>query len=445
MKLSSYLVISEPIGNGKYHIVYSTRTTKTLLLTTRIVELLLKGQFEFIDDKIKDKLVECELLISKIENELQTIISKSDAASSKQNSLYYVLQPTANCQLGCDYCGQVHTKKGLDRKLHSKALKRIESKLIKNPSYKSLEIGWFGSEPLMAYAQIQELTPHLKELAKKYQCTYSAKMVTNGLSLKVNVFKILVDLGVNEFEITLDGTAEYHDQRRDTKDGGATFDIIFENIKTILNLPDYKDTGANISIRCNVDSSNHQGVYDLIDMIADHNLHNKISNFYLAPIHSWGNDAHKISLEKEVFAKHEIDWFLYAMNRGFVKGVVPTKTKPIVCMALEKDSELIDASGNIYNCTEVSYVPAYDDSSYIMGNLNFSEETYTKERPLSNWNDDILNNKFPCSSCRILPICGGACPKQWYEGTSPCPSIKFNIEERLLIHARQSMQNESGY
>ena len=121
---------------------------------------------------------------------------------------------------------------------------------------------------------------------------------------------------------------------------------------------------------------------------------------------------------------------------GFNLGLLPNTPKSSVCMALSKDHELIDAFGNVFNCTEISYVPAYKDSKeYVIDELGSSnDKPLLTERPFSNWNKDILNKKFQCAGCPILPICGGACPKAWYEGNCPCPSMKFNLKERLVLY-----------
>lgn len=444
-KLSRYIVFSEPTMGGKYRVVYSTRTSKVLLLSNKVVHQLIEGDFSRLSKEIMVQLVASEMLVDKHENELETIINLNNQAIEKSRSLYYVIQPTAACQMGCAYCGQAHSKKNLNNAFHPRILQRLEGKLMMNPDYRRMDIGWFGSEPLLGYKHIKELSPKLIDLAKKYNCSYHAKMVTNGMSLKKNVFLTLVKLGVERFEITLDGTAEYHDARRHTKDGKKTFDIIFKNLKEIFSLPDYESYGADIVIRCNVDSTNHQGVEDLIDLLVEHNMHKKIAKFYVAPIHSWGNDAHKLSLEKQAFAQREIEWFLTLMKKGFPVGLMPDQAQRIVCMAVKKDAEIIDAFGNVYNCTEIPYVPGYEKSDYLLGNIRFPDETIAeKHDPLVNWNQDVLDNKFPCSSCRILPICGGSCPKQWHENNSPCPSIKYNIEERMLLYANQILQRQKS-
>jgi uncharacterized protein len=38
----------------------------------------------------------------------------------------------------------------------------------------------------------------------------------------------------------------------------------------------------------------------------------------------------------------------------------------------------------------------------------------------------------------MFGLCGGACPKHWEEGVTPCPSYKFNIQDRLDIGAAQA-------
>lgn len=43
----------------------------------------------------------------------------------------------------------------------------------------------------------------------------------------------------------------------------------------------------------------------------------------------------------------------------------------------------------------------------------------------------------PCHGCHLLPVCGGASAAQWRNGApSPCPSIRHNLEQRLLLQVR---------
>jgi uncharacterized protein len=147
---------------------------------------------------------------------------------------------------------------------------------------------------------------------------------------------------------------------------------------------------------------------------------------------------------KPEFAELEIEWIIEMYKNGFQPFLYPGRVKS-VCMAVSPTSEMYDAYGNVFNCTEVSYVPVYENTNYVLGNLKKDEKINT-ERMHTNWNDQILNNEFQCHSCKMLPVCGGGCPKQWHEGRAACPSPKYNIKERLLlsyIHAKKGIKELS--
>lgn len=433
LKLSYYTIFTE-IDNFTI-VLYSSRTGESLSIQTKHWNNLNVGNFEKLPLDLLEKLIEFKLLVPVEEDELALVINENKNDIQESTTLYQVIQPSANCQLGCGYCGQKHTKNQLDPENYY-LIERLESKINKNKYLQYLHIGWFGGEPLMGLISLRKLSAKFMALAKANNLEYSAKVVTNGLALKKNLFLELVNnYGVSEFEITLDGTPEFHDKRRFVKSGEKSFDIIFNNLIDIFNIPNYSELAVNISIRCNVDKSNFEGVEPLIKLMAENNFQNKISHFYVAPIHSWGNDAHLLSLEKDEFAQREVDWFITMYKNGFTPTLLPKRTKN-VCMVVDKNAELLDAFGNIYNCTEVSYVPEYKDSEYLLGNINnTSPDKVFEKLPLSDWNDLILkkDDRFMCPDCKMLPVCGGMCPKSWHEGIVPCPSPKHNIEDRLAL------------
>lgn len=414
-------------------IVYSTRTGKSLVISNELSAAFENNQYSDLPADVLESLIDIEAVVPAKEHELSSIIKRNKAAIADDTMLNYVIQPTAQCQLGCNYCGQLHTKHNMEKENYDKILRRIEQKLLVG-NYKSLHISWFGSEPLYGWKNIQELTPLIKKLATNYGCAYSAMIVTNGLSLKPGIFEDLVrKYDIEMIEITLDGVAEFHDQRRHTKEGVPTFDIIFNNLLNICNKPDFHSYNVNMSIRCNVDERNHEGVLPLINLLAQHNLQDKVS-FYIAPIHSWGNDAHKLSLTKEQYSVKEVDWILELAKHNFrLTGLIPGP-KEIVCISVSPDAEIIDAYGNVFNCTEVPYVPVYENSEFLLGNIKVTPpDMIVNDRVYQDWNDKILNENNTCTTCRMLPVCGGMCPKSWAEGNAACPSNKYNIEDKLVL------------
>jgi uncharacterized protein len=442
IKLSHYHVVTAPFLDERAGIVkrviFATRTANVRIIDDLSWNLIEQEEFESLPSEILFDLVDIELLVPSEEDELKTVLDRNDAARSDDDSLYLVVQPTAFCQLGCHYCGQEHRSKLMSAEDQQRFLARAEAKLATG-KFTSLSIGWFGAEPLVGLPVIRSLTPKLKELAHRFGCSYQAKMVTNGLALTEQVATELVnELAVTFFEITLDGIAEFHDARRMQKNGLPTFEKIFTNV---VRLAHQSDLDVDISIRCNVDRQNYESVSPLLEQLAAEGLQKRIS-FYVAPIHSWGNDAHQGSLSKEEFAAWEILWFSEMIELGFRPSLLPD-LKPIVCIALDNNAELVDAYGNVFNCTEVSYVPTYGTpNEYAVDHLSGQKMPGKRER-LSNFNDLVRQGEYSCSSCRMLPVCGGACPKSWLEGMEPCPSAKQNIEQRLILRYALSRLDEA--
>lgn len=432
VKLSYYIIFSDFLNSCEESVLFSTRTSQIFLISKDLRTKLLSETFDSISREIIEELEKAKVLVQADENELLSIQNENREAIGSSTELYAVIQPSASCQLGCYYCGQSHSKENLSDLSSSLIVERIQNKL-KAGNFKTLHVGWFGAEPLMGLVQMKKLTKDLKLISASSQVEYSAKVVTNGLSLKSEIFEELASqLNVRKIEVTLDGTADYHDSHRFTKAGGKSFDLIYKNLLSIMNRPDFEQLNCSISIRCNVDKRNWSDVSNLIKMLSKDGLQKKLSYFYPIGIYSWGqNDAHSNSLTKEEFAKKEIDWLIEQIEHGFSPTFVPSRTKQ-VCAAVSPSFEMYDAFGNVFNCTEVSYAASYLNTPYVLGNVKMADKI-SVERPLADWNDNLDKNQFPCTKCKMLPVCGGGCPKSWHEDMRACPSAKFNIKEKLAL------------
>ncbi|WES97623.1 radical SAM protein [Chryseobacterium arthrosphaerae] len=440
----SYYTISTPDVTENQCILYATRTGTPVIISTDLLEEIKNGLFENIPVRLMELLIQSEAIVPSEENELAELVFKAKISMQEDKSyLNFTVQTTANCQLGCFYCGQQHTKHNMKTDVIENTIKRFEYK-ISRKDYKEVDISWFGGEPLMSWNTMKYMSKKLKKITEDHHCRYSSHLVTNGLSLKEHIYEELAtDMNCSFIDITLDGVAEYHDKRRMTKSNNNSFDIIFGNILAILNRPDYPINGCKISIRCNIDDTNVDSVSPLIQLLVQHNLQDKV-DFYLAPVYSWGNDAH-LKTNKTDIADREIDWFIEMYKAGFKMTVLP-RPKELVCSAVNPDYELVDPWGKVYNCTETPLVPVYGPE-HVIGNVNKSitETASFEDRPFTNWYDKILDasNGYYCTTCKILPLCGGRCPKSWTDGAPACPSMKFNMEDRLVLsylYAKSNLQ-----
>ena len=429
MICSRYVVASPPVqidgAAAAKRVIFSTRTSTAILLDEAGWQALSGGDIERLPDALLEQLVRAEIVVPEDEEELGVILARNRAAIQDETSLYMVVQPSAACQLGCGYCGQEHRAVSMTPAIQDAWLARVDRKL-EGDRYSAVQIGWFGAEPLTALPAMRRLTAELLRRTGRRKMRYSAKVVTNGVSLTPAVVTELVEqLKVASVEVTLDGTREAHDARRYNKGGGGSFDRIFANLLALRDLP----LPFALSIRCNVDRTNAGGVGRLIELLAEHGFQNRAS-FYTAPVHSWGNLAHLTSLSPDEFAIREIEWLALQIERGFKPTLTPSR-RTSVCLAVDEESEVVDAYGELFNCTEVPYVPLYSTPSRF--GLGTVTDGGNGKRHFAEFAERVAEGAYACHACEMLPTCGGACPKLWQEGHVPCPSTKRNIGQRLLL------------
>ena len=437
LKFSKYHLstdLLDDLGLNNKRIIFSTRTATSILIEEDIYQTALGGKFNSLNKEVFQSLKEKEFIVPASQDEYNHIITSNLEEKDKSNFLTATIQPSANCQLGCHYCGQNHSKHVASDKIIDKYFDRLNHLLFKKDIYNGLAITWYGGEPLTGLSVIRKLSKRLIALCEDHEYSYVADIVTNGVNLKPKLFKELVnEHRITQFQITIDGTAESHDQRRMTKSGNSTFDIITKNIIEVVKTPTYKNSHCNISIRINIDKTNHQYVEPLIDFIKDNGLENSVSVYFAPIVNFGGNDAgSKYGLDKDFFAQKEIEWLFKCYEYGINVNILPERTH-IVCMVEKEDSEVYDAFGNIYSCWEFPYSDTYSTGDSLIGNLLMPEETYNKDATLRDWNKVLDSGETWCKTCLHLPICGGGCPKSWHEGTPACPPFKFNYKDKLLL------------
>jgi len=446
MKPSKYILstdLLDDVGLNQKRIIFSTRTATSILVDNDIFENLHAGKLDDIEPTLRDMLQQKEFIVPGDQDEFEHILQMNDEVKQGKTFLSMTIQPSANCQLGCHYCGQTHSKHYATDAVIEKYYERIVY-MLSLKEYEGIAITWYGGEPLTGYSSIKKTSEKLIGLAKERGLKYIADMITNGLSLKPALFKDLVEnCKVTNYQITIDGDAEAHDQRRVTKSGEPTFDIIMKNITDVTATPEYAAYNCHINIRVNIDKTNYTAVDPLIDFIKSSGLQRKVSMYFAPVVDFGGNDAGKDGLEKNFFGDKEIEWLLKCFENNIGISVIPKRVYS-VCMAENKNSEVYDAFGNIYSCWEFPYSDTYGTGDALIGNLFFPKETYNENATLRDWTDTIKSGKTWCKTCTHLPICGGGCPKSWFEGTPACPPFKSNYKDKLLLDYFIKKKNASS-
>jgi uncharacterized protein len=158
-------------------------------------------------------------------------------------------------------------------------------------------------------------------------------------------------------------------------------------------------------------------------------------------VYAWSNDVSAIRVARQRFAQEEPRW-LQRMHevRMTTTHLLPQPVRLPICPAVTRSSEVISSSGAIFSCTEHPLVPEHEKNDVL---IQIERADPDQPRPVGrydDWHDRVGAGEQGCSGCVFLPVCGGSCPKHWGENDPPCPTYKYNIQQRLdLVAARRGL------
>ncbi len=348
----------------------------------------------------------------------------------------FVYMPTSRCNMGCDYCGQTHDNKNSPQAVDEAFLRRVLFAFA-DDTIEHVHVAWFGGEPMLAYRAILNMSNKIIAAAEKSQKRYSSKMTTNGSLLTTKRLQELIEVcKVSRFDITIDGPEQVHNRHRPLKSGGKSYANIIRTLDWYSQAS--FESRALIVLRTNVDRNNFAHIFSYLNEMKDRGFVDPRKFLYeLAPVHSWGNDLSSTALSTEEAAVAEIQWMEEMERLGLPYGLLPGEAVISTCVATDRRSEVIGPDGTLFSCTETpltEQAPKDAIGSVTDLQLSISRPAGQYDR----WASALQDERLPCSTCELRPVCGGACPKLWSEGVVACPTTKLNFDERVQILMRRN-------
>ncbi|HXZ02407.1 MAG TPA: TIGR04463 family radical SAM/SPASM RiPP maturase [Stellaceae bacterium] len=370
-------------------------------------------------------------------DELALLRQRYDATRKDPSRMVLTIAPTLMCNFGCDYCFQGACKPaGTMSADVQDAIVDLVTRAT--PSLKRLHVAWYGGEPLLAPAVIDSLSERLIALCDAKSVAYDATIVTNGYKLTLGVARALAARRVTGAQITLDGARNEHDRRRFRLGGGGSFDRILANLKAAID-----DVPLTISIRINIDSRNAASVYALLDELARQGFARR-KNFgvYFAPVEAITEGCHNVAddcMSKSAYGRLETELTRYAFDAGLSSLPYPPRFRG-VCGALRPKGFVVLPNGDVHKCWDTVASP-----DQKVGTI-FDVDALAADKRALRWVQWSPFDNATCTSCKILPNCAGSCAHKFLNpdqtlgeaGALPCPSWKYNINERLLLTAERS-------
>jgi uncharacterized protein len=360
-------------------------------------------------------------------DEREKIEKAVNLARFNDRHLTLTIAPTLLCNFACDYCyqgdhaGEASMSDDVSDKLLGFVKRKIAGKL-------SMNVAWYGGEPLLAKDILFRLSERLIAICKEQNVSYNSSIVTNGYLLTRDAAKRLIDLNVANAQVTLDGDRDVHDRRRPLEGGGATFDRLVENLVDVV-----EDQRLHINIRVNIDRRNRDSIEGLLNKLRDAGLAGR-RNFsvYFAPVDVCSLECLKIASEVmpiEEYAELETRLLKIASELGLASLSMPFRMSS-VCAAVRRNGFVILPNGDVHKCwNTVSYPDERIGSIYDIDGADSSENQ-------KRWLERDLVALPECEECPILANCAGGCANMARKGLmKPCRSLKYNISDRLLLLA----------
>lgn len=261
--------------------------------------------------------------------------------------LNLILLPTENCNFRCKYCYEDFKIGKMRPEIIAGVKALIERRAI---DLHTLDISWFGGEPLVAKGIIYEISNHIINTIKYLSpsLSYQGNITTNAYYLDLATAQELVALGINFFHISLDGYQEVHDRTRVKADGSGSFSTIWSNLLAIRDsaLP------LTILLRVHFSPENYLEMNQLIEAInCEFSGDQRFAVYFKAIERLGGTNDQKLrrfshQLESEVKSKLE----------SKLKGVqVYQNQEPYICYASKPNSLIVRANGDLAKCTVALY------------------------------------------------------------------------------------------
>lgn len=345
---------------------------------------------------------------------------------SRTDRLELILMPTEACNFRCTYC---YEDFALGRMLSGvrDGVRNLVRHRHEQHDLKSLSISWFGGEPLVAFDVIEELSEFFTGFAAETGVDYRAGMTTNGYLLTDDVAARCVELGIRQFQITLDGPRHAHDESRPLMGGGSTFDDIMTNIRGLAA----SEHEFQAVLRTNFSPTNVGSVPELVSELGDIAAADPRFAVIFRPVGRWGGpadqDIEACSGKDAELAK--LDLYRSAQGHDLTTGDLRTlRPGGSVCYAANPWSFLIRPNGVVNKCTV-----ALRDAKNMVGRLTPEGELKLKDELMKLWTDNDENHDEGCQTCFFRPSCQGAhCPLiRIQDGVRPCPPQKVWIGPNL--------------
>lgn len=330
----------------------------------------------------------------------------------------YRILTTTGCNAKCFYCYEQGIK---HYSMNSETAIKVAEFIINHIGQRNtIQIEWFGGEPLLNIPAIELITNYIYTNKPDY-VSYRSSIITNASKINETlVSKMSNDWFTTRVQITIDGVGSVYEKIKQL--GKGSFEHVIESIGLLVN------NGIQVDIRLNFNNKNIADIENVIKYFSQYPYKDKIT-IYAAKIFSSETKRGYFDLENEtIYIDNLLHRYGFKSKRSLMPRIFKTS-----CMATYPGFFTIDPKGTIFKCDRRLL-----DKNSIATVYNYSDEIIYK----TNWNNLEVADK--CKRCKLYPMCWGGCIYDRLNNIYPCyltEKIISNNLKLLLEDYKQTQQN----
>lgn len=396
---------------GRINVYNALTGLKCSIYDKSLISQIHRLKKEPLDEVSLDKrLIDTKIAV---EEDINEVIVADDIIASllsnNKNKLRLIILPTRECNFRCKYCYETKKHINMTKKMAENLVIATKKYLRDNKSITYLQLEWFGGEPLLCYDTIVFISAKLKEYCDTNDIIFNMSMTTNGYLLTKKRVEELLSFNLDSYQITVDGCAEYHDNLRVLKNGGPTWERIYNNLLSIKTI---ENSNLSITIRVNYHADMLEGLPEFFKMVKrDFDDRFVVYAIRINPTPKFEEEFIPVNTEAEAYALEYIIDLLKENNLSIERYMTNLTPTASACYARMNYALVVDTDGTLRKCTEFLDDEKWNNIGTVKNGI-FEIDYYKHTQWLHPNPQHLIDQK--CYECKDYPnCCGGLCPAQW--------------------------------
>ena len=397
MKLNRYVKQVERFPTDDKHLLFNTLTHGFVEIDEATRRFLDAPDGEGnISRRIASRLRKMGFLVSDRKEERKWLDRYFGRMHSQINSiLQATVLTTYDCNFACSYC----VEQGVIRPVYMREETAVASsdfiiQRARESRVKSIYLMFYGGEPLMNPEAIRIVADRVGSYARRKRLGFAFSITTNGALLTPELVDDLVAYGLDGVKVTLDGNRECHNALRPFCDGSGSFDLVLDNVVSAADK-------VRVDIGGNFDQSNLESFGELLDILEERGLREKLDKISFKPISETPIDRDGVSQFSElecVYARESTAHESVRLRNMLIDRGFPTEPGigVTICGATISNVHFtIDPNGVLYRC------PAFVGREELRDG-----DIYTSKDSDDDSERDLWRR---CAGCENVAMCGDGC------------------------------------